>query len=64
VDISDDQKEAIGALPQGHAHLVVGNNQVPLKVEASEYEKRLFNTDPTREKEYRARRPPAASEGP
>ena len=64
VDISDDQKEAIGALPQGQAHLVVGNNQVPLKVEASEYEKRLFNTDPTKEREYRRKEAARGIRGP
>ena len=64
VDISEDQKEAIGDLPQGHAHLVVGNNQVPLKVEASEFEKRLFNTDPTREKEFKRREAVRGLSGP
>lgn len=64
VDISDDQKEAIGALAIGHAHLVVGNNQVPLKVEASEFEKRLFNTDPTKEKEYRRKEAARGLRGP
>jgi hypothetical protein len=64
VDISEDQKEAIGGLAIGHAHLVVGNNQVPLKVEASEFEKRLFNTDPVKEKEFKRREAVRGISGP
>jgi DNA polymerase III delta prime subunit len=55
VDITGDQKEKIKRLGQGSGHLIVGENVVPLKVSASEWEERLFNTNPQKEADYRRR---------
>lgn len=55
VEITGDQKEKIKRLGQGSGHLIVGENVVPLKVSASEWEERLFNTNPQKEADYKRR---------
>ncbi len=50
---SDAQLMELERLAQGDGFLIVQDKQIPLRILASKYEQRLFNTDPTKERRYR-----------
>ena len=51
---SDAQLMELQRLQQGDGFLIVQDKQVPLRILASKYEERLFNTNPEKEKRYKA----------
>ena len=51
---SDHQVSELTKLRQGQGYLIVQDKQIPLKILASKYEERLFNTDPEKERRYLA----------
>ena len=54
VDLSPEQKRMVSAFHKGDALLCVEEDrQIPIEMIASDWEKRLFNTDPELEKRYR-----------
>ena len=53
VPFSEEQKNEMPSMPDGHGHLFVADSAVPIKISISEQELRLFNTDPEQEKRYR-----------
>jgi hypothetical protein len=50
---SDSQLMELERLQQGDGFLIVQDKQVPLRILASKYEERLFNTNPEKEKRYK-----------
>ena len=54
IDLSPEQKRMVSAFHKGDALLCVEEDrQIPIEMIASDWEKRLFNTDPELEKRYR-----------
>lgn len=53
VPFSEEQKNQMPSMPDGQGHLFVADSAVPIKISISEQEKRLFNTDPEKERRYR-----------
>lgn len=49
--LSDDQKDKLAGFKKGQGYLMVGENLVPILVTLSAAEKRLFNTDPEKDRE-------------
>ena len=63
VDLSPEQKRMVSAFHKGEALLCVEEDrQIPIEMIASEWEKRLFNTDPELMKLYRAEEAKALEE--
>ncbi|MDP9476432.1 MAG: ATP-binding protein [Actinomycetota bacterium] len=49
---SDAQLMELERLQQGDGFLIVQDKQIPLRILASKYEQKLFNTDPNKQKRY------------
>ena len=63
IDLSPEQKRMVSTFHKGEALLCVEEDrQIPIEMVASEWEKRLFNTDPELAKRYRAEEAKALEE--
>ncbi|QIN85510.1 DUF87 domain-containing protein (plasmid) [Rubrobacter tropicus] len=63
IDLSPEQKRMVTTFHKGEALLCVEEDrQIPITMIASDWEKRLFNTDPELEKQYRAQEARALEE--